>query len=169
MKMTNKPDGNKGFSLIEVIVVVLILGIVSTIAVLSVSYAYSSSANHCAKRLAYLLDYTRMQSMGMVDGTVCLRLEVKGDGSINAISIKDEGGVETVLDTEEIGNSNLTIYYTDSVGEKKLLANHSIDFKYSKNSGAFNASTTPYSSIRVEGSKTAILVLVRETGRNYIN
>lgn len=167
--MEKNRNKNQGFSLIEVIVIVLILGIISTITVLSVSYAYGSNANHCAKRLSSLLDYTRTQSLEMVEGTVCLRLSIESDGSIQAISIKQLGDLETELDREKIGNSSLTVYSKkDGIEFQKLDVGSSIDFKYSKNTGAFLASTMPYTMIKFEGSKTATLILVKETGRNYI-
>jgi prepilin-type N-terminal cleavage/methylation domain-containing protein len=157
-----------GFSLIEVIVVVLIIGIASTIAVLSISYANSSNANHCAKRLASLLDLTRTQSMGMVEGSISLRLVKTAAGDYDAIIIKKEGSSEIELDREEIGNSALTIYYKVSSNEEPINGS-GIEFKYKKNSGAFDSTTTPYKSIKIVGSKTATVILVTETGRNYVN
>ena len=158
---------NKAISLIEVIDVVLIIGIASTIAVLSVGYAYGSSANHCAKRLSYLLDLTRTESMGLVEGIVVLRLEKTSSG-YDAISLKKDlvTGTFVEIDREEIGNSGLKVYYVDSTMNELSNIGDFIDFSYKKNSGAFKSA---YKSIQIIGSKTATVTLVKETGRNYVN
>jgi prepilin-type N-terminal cleavage/methylation domain-containing protein len=158
-----------GFSLIEVIVVVLIIGIASTITVLSISYANASNANHCAKRLSSLLDLTRTQSMGMVEDSISLRLEKTAGGNYDAVMIKKDGGSEIELDREEIGNSALTISCCQASGEQVLSDIDSIEFQYKKNTGAFDSTITPYTSIKIVGSKTATVILVTETGRNYVN
>lgn len=59
--MENKDNGksNQGFSLIEVIVVVLIIGLLSTVTIMSISYAYGSNAKRTADKISSLLDLTR--------------------------------------------------------------------------------------------------------------
>lgn len=158
---------NKGFTLIEAIVVVLIIGIAATITVISIGYATKSNATHCAKRLSALLDLTRTQSMGMVDGNVLLRLEKNSDGDYEAISIQKVAGVFQEIDREEIGNSALTINYTGTADSGSLTnTGDHIDFVYKKNTGAF---TSTYTSIQIIGSRTATVTLVTDTGRNYFN
>lgn len=168
-KIQNNEKRNRGFSLIEVIVIVLILGIVSTIAVLSVGYAYGSSANRTANKLSSLLDLTRTQTMAMVDGSMILRLSKESNGKTYAITIQKSkiGGVETKqeLSKEELCNSGLDVYIQTGTTETKLEGGSFVDLTFKKNTGAFTSGIT---QIRFQGSKNAYVIIVKETGRNYV-
>ena len=160
---------NKGFSLIEVIVIVLILGIVSTVTVLGVGYAYGSSANKTANKLSSLLDLTRTQSMAMVEGSLVLRLSKETNGSTYAITLQTNtiDGITTTqeLSREELCNSGLSVFLHTGGIETELTTDAFVDLSFKKNTGALLGGVT---QIRLQGSKTAFVIIVKETGRNYV-
>jgi prepilin-type N-terminal cleavage/methylation domain-containing protein len=181
-----KRNRNSGFSLIELIVAVLIIGIASTITVLSVSYAHSMNASRTAQKLSSYLDLTRTQAMSMEQDSVVLRIERNSEGEYYVVSLQvSNTGVFTELDREELCNKALDISYDRGTGLFVPLAkDSSIDIAYKKDSGSFTKTidttkpivpTNPFASmldpiqkIRITGSKTATLVLVGLTGRNYV-
>ena len=161
---------NKGFSLIEIIVVVVILGITASIAVLSVSYAYGANSERCAQKLSAHLDATRIQSIGMVDGVVYLRIEKTGHGYDAVIvnqTVNVDGTIsEVIVSQDELCNSSLTISYV--TGSNRYVIDSSYEFQFVKSSGAFYFATDVVKELVIEGSQTTTLVLVKETGRNYL-
>lgn len=169
--MENKDNGksNQGFSLIEVIVVVLIIGLLSTVTIMSISYAYGSNAKRTADKISSLLDLTRTQSMSMVDGSILFRLQKDLSGNLYGITIQtsNHGGVlvEEELAREELCNSVLELFYTSGAVDTKFSSGNYIDLYYKKSSGAFISNV---SQLKLVGSKSATIILVKETGRNYV-
>ncbi len=159
---------NRAFSLIEVLVTVLILGIVSGITLVGYHVINNSNALKCAKQLSAILDKTRIESMGMVKDSVILRI-MKEDNGYYAITFRavKEGDITTEkeLDKVKIGSNALAISYKNADGEKEVTNENPIVIRYAKDSGIFQEDI---SEIIIVGRKTCTIQLVKETGRNYI-
>lgn len=161
---------NQAFTLIEVLVTVIVIGIISSILILSYHYVNNTNALKCAKQISVILDKTRMESMGMVKDSVILRI-VKEDNSYCAITyrtvIEDGITTETELDKVKIGSDSLSICYTNAGSEedKKVTIENPLTIRFSKDSGSIKESI---SEIKIVGRKTSTILLVKETGRNYL-
>jgi prepilin-type N-terminal cleavage/methylation domain-containing protein len=159
---------NQAFTLIEVLVTVIIIGIISGITILSYHYVNNTNSLKCAKQLSVILDKTRMESMGMVKDSIILRI-VKEDNSYCAITYRAEieGGIskETEFDKVKIGSDSLSIFYTNAGSEKEITNENPLTIRFSKDSGSIKEAI---SEIKIVGRKTSMILLVKETGRNYL-
>ena len=70
--MKNKSMNNKGFSLIEVIVAVLIIAIIGSVAVVSFNAVWSTKTESAAKKLADTMKVARTKAMALENKTVSL-------------------------------------------------------------------------------------------------
>lgn len=168
MKQKSRRKVNSGFSLIELIVVLLILGILSGGAVISLSMISRQRANACADRLSKLLDQTRLETMSRVDGSVSMEL-LKLDGSyFGIIYLSGEAGTEV-----ELGSGALTIRIMNGTQELYTISeSQPLKVQFQKGSGSFLFDESEgypiFTSIRIDGSNSKTVRIYRETGRNRI-
>lgn len=165
-----KRGWNDGFTLIEVIIVVLILGILGSVSILGIQAATRQNPQKAAEKLSAQLDLVREQSLAMISDSLSLRLHCKSDGSYEVITIQtsiDGTGLstETVLDSKVLCSSAVQISYEQAGTFHTISAGTFIDFKFSKQSGAF---TVTFTKLKFTGSCEVSLRLVTATGRNYI-
>ena len=183
---------NGGFSLIELIVAILILGIISGGAVLGFSSVLNAKVDSAAKKLISVLKQTRTTAMGLLNGqngdksTVYMKLYLD-NGNYFASVYNDSN----LLLTEKLGNDNLSFElgeHTDSgdttaviVGDG--LTNSDIVYVYFKKgtggiclieglkaSGTDDEDYTDSNYILVKGIKeTQKIILVGVTGRAYLS
>lgn len=164
----NSIIGNQAFTLIEVLVTVIIIGIVSGISLLGFHYMNNINAFKCAKQLSVILDKTRMESMGMVKDSIFLRV-VKDDNSYYSITYRTvtEGEITTEieLDKVKLGSDALTICYIKDGMEEVVTKGQPLTIQFTKDSGSIKGEI---SEIKIVGRKTSKILLVKETGRNYL-
>ena len=168
---------NKGFSLVELIVVVLIMAIVTGTATVSVVIVYNARVKKAARVLRSQLELCRQKTMAKEDKTgtsgVYMKLYLE-DGDYYA-TIYDG---ETIVKSEKLGSDQLTI----KVGPKntsissmdKIEDGHEAIYKFKKSSGGVDSTYTsssggnPYLSIYVEGNENYHLMIAEYTGRCYM-
>lgn len=157
---------DRGISLVEVIVVVLIIGITSSVAVIGISFAYNSSANRAAEMTMSKFDLVRTQSMSMVSDSLALRIKKSSNGTCYIQTVKKVSGQpDTIIDTEELCSSLIDIYYEDSAQEYLLSNGNYIDITFKKNTGGIKED---YKTISYKRDNKVTLKLVSTTGRCYI-
>lgn len=157
---------NAGMSLIELIVVILILGIVSTGAVISISAIMNANVSSCAKKLSSLLDKTRLETMSRT-GNVYLKISQDASGTYHGTIINKVGTDEKELTKESLGSRNITINaYTSDINYSEVSDSNSVIIEFNKGSGSLKSSFVKF---EITSSKTANVYIVEETGRNYID
>lgn len=177
---------NKGFSMIEIIVVLAIVAVLTSVVSMSVGFIFGLDAKECAQELDDYLKMTKTSALSK-DAQELRIYQQASDKKYYVdfieYSFKDVGGnrqlVSNTLRNECIGKETVTIEYilTDSSGLKKTIDDsHSITIGYDRSTGAFqkvkenDIVTTKYCSsiIITRGSKEYILELVPETGKHFI-
>lgn len=158
----------RGFTLIELIVVVVIIGIVAGSAVIGLSTVSNARANGCADRLSKLLDQARVETMSKVEGAVSLKICQKGKTYYGILMV---GGVEQK--EVELGTQALTLTVMDSDTTVMTIAEDApfvIRFKKGAGSLLFDegAENKPFTKIVITGTNTRTIRVYKETGRNIV-
>lgn len=174
MRERRKKWNNGGFTLVELIVVILIVGIVSAGAVISLSTINRAKANGCTEKLVKLLDQTRIDSMSRVDGAVELVISKNGNAYYGMLYV--DNGV--VKDTVELGDGGLTLeFWKDdelthaSTLVRRIDESSAFTIKFNKGNGSLHfsdsvsAENPPFDRIVITGSNTRTIRLYEETGR----
>ena len=123
----------KGFSLIELIVAVLIIGIISSAAVVTMSSIFGAQVTSAARVIVDSMKQTRTKAIGLAnaspgsaDSIVYAKFYKNASNEIYVdICLLDGGGTEKVLNSQKISNSSLKLIFgtaTDVSGNLTALA-----------------------------------------------
>ena len=160
---------NKGFSLIELIVIIAIMGVMLAVGGYSLTAISSANAKQCAKELEAGLISTRTQSYSSDSDTVKATVSFyKGtDGIYMKKSFESEAekiGGSTVSASYKLTGST---YYVD-------LGNKPITFSFNRSSAAFNPATIDGNSANCEsikissGTKVYTITCYEHTGKTML-
>ena len=161
---------NRGFSLIELVVVVAIMGVALAIGGYSINAISLSRAKNCATEINYALERTRTQSYssdGVAYGTATLKLYRDGK------DIYIEKSYES--SRKKIGSGAITVTYTLKGDTTEYdLGSDQMVFSFNKSSGAFRTTSIGAGSgivtaIKVaSGGKTYTITCYEKTGRTIL-
>lgn len=185
--MKNIMKNNEGFSLLELIVAVLILGIISATAIAGFSSVFNARAEAAAEVAASVLKQTRSKTMSLTDGTgieTYARFYVKGSDYCVDVVRKDtvvEAGVSTVktqvLLTKTLGNDGLTVSFrshTTPAIVGTVSATNEVKVYFKRNTGgikqivAGSSDDSKIDELFITGSGgDKKVIIVRATGRCY--
>ncbi len=171
---------NKGFSLVELVVVVLILAVLSTGIVVGVSYYKTADTTACSKKLVSALEKARLETMSRTEGSVVLKLYF--DGAVYRADIYTVNGessepVEEIIDSFELADDSMTLkaakYTDDGITETGLSSIDNatgISIRFDKSSGIYKPDNDGryFSRIAIQGNGTESVILVKDTGRSYV-
>ena len=160
---------NKGFSLVELIVVIAIMVILTGLISMGVGMAVSKPADECVAKIKSTLQNIRVTTMGKYDAHVEI---YKQNNQIYAkeIMVEDSTGT-TSTKVNLVGTKGVQLFYElDSSGTYVELVEGgpSLLIYYDRSSGAFSKATSGYYCTRikaVKGTKQAVLRLYSLTGK----
>lgn len=139
---------NRGYSLVELIVVIVILALLSGTALFSISIIFGASAKACANGIKEALAETKVTAMGKSEA----RLQISRSGEDDCIYVTQQ--IKNVNDTdwkgskvdekgdavtEKIGNSRVSVTYKKE-GEalQELKQGESIYLSFDRGNGSFS-------------------------------
>lgn len=187
--MFNKPfrQSNSGFSLVELIVVVMVVAILATGATLSISMVYNSSVEQAAKKLNSTLAQARQEAMSLADDSAEVYAKIYQDADSNwVVSIEKVigGTAEAILQPKKLGNYKVDVgygKYTDAtevaVTDAAYLtaSGDAVYMFFKKSNGSVQgnldggATREKITDLYVKGaSRMAHVIVVPETGRCYL-
>ena len=170
---------NKGYSLVELIIVIAIMALLTGTAFFSISMIFSAGANACANSMKEALAENKVIAMGKSEA----KLEIyRGDDECVYVIqwmkqkksdawIPKETDEEGNAVPEKIGNSRVAVTYRAKDGSMGLLKNagDSIELCYDRGSGSFSDKSEGCilcETIWVKGgSRSYKLTLVELTGK----
>lgn len=166
-------NNNKGFSLIELIVAVLILGIISTGLISGVSTIYNARAERASQVIGTVLKQARKKALALNNtATDQIRAEICFDDGQYYANVYT--GTEQIIN-EKVGNDSLIIKFVDhSTGNAVTVDDaNTINIYFKKSTGGISSimnGSNPIDAdqIFISGlSDERKLILVEVTGRCY--
>lgn len=165
---------NKGFSLVELIVVVAIMGVMTAVGGYALTAISSANAKECARELEAGLISTRTQSYSSDSGDSIATVSFyKGTDGIYMEKSFETG-------TKKIGGSKVSVSYGVKTEDGSSivytdLGSSRITFSFNRSSGAFRSmkvdgtSASMCDAIKVtSGHKTYIITCYEQTGKTML-
>ena len=179
---------NAGFSLIEIIVVVLIIAIAAGAAIMSLSAALRANTTRAATELSSVISEARIEAMSRPGGSVELRVYQSGsDGRFYADIVMKKtgkadaagtssGGSEKIIESKSVASGAVSLSASDSSAaagrSAEIKGSSSAVIKFDKSSGrlsSFKVGTgSGYDSVVISGAKTSTVRIAKMTGRSYV-
>ena len=174
---SRKLNTDAGFSLIELIVVVIIMSVLAGSAVIGISQVMRTNVTTAADKLAAVYDGAQYENL-YLDGEVVFRLEYANE-QYEAVIMQytTVGGEQSrELSRETIADGKVTITAVKSDGgEESVSVLMPVTIAFDKSSGAMKPTEQgglvyTYTGIRLQNaSKKAEVVLVEHTGRCFVD
>lgn len=164
---SNKKNNNRGFSLVELIVVVAIGAILIGASILSIASISGTAAKQCARNIESILNKTRVTTMGKDTAVIKLYKDLSDGAYYYEVTVTNGKG-EITAETKKIGRSNLEIRYSTTFNNaSKLDVSNPIKIEFDRSSGAEN---TDIGKIWVKhGSTEKTITIYKETGKIECN
>ena len=157
---------NGGFSIVELVIVVAIIGILIAVGMGSISYNQRLKAQECAEKITALIEECKLISTSKYETS--LIIQNNGSGEIEAVeSIKPSAEESASQTISIVGDTSVTISYeTTSGGTGNLSEGGSFTINFDRVTGAFDTKNDNIAVIYVEkGGVTKTITLESKTGK----
>lgn len=162
---------NRGFSLVELIVVAAILSVCTGIVAVSISAVSSSQARKCAVSIDAALSQCRVRAMSRA-GEVYMTLSADADGTVTVAQFEEANGTATETFSDRVGSSRCAVsYMPKGAADSSALDAAGITLAFDRDTGAFDFTRNgnAVSSITVSGGgRSYVITLDALTGAHRI-
>lgn len=151
---------NKGFTLIELIVVIVIMGILSTILIISISASFSANAKKSAVEINSYIGRCRTDCMSKSGNTI-FKLSLNGENKIIGTLYHDS----SCIDSTVLGGSRVSCEIINKDG-KSALTQDGVQISFNRSTGG---EITEITDITLTGGgRTYTIKIVPSTGNHWI-
>lgn len=114
---------NKGFSLIELIIVIAILSILTSVSIVGLGYLYSTNIKSSIKKIDSALQQAQSYTVSKSTGNRDVSMTLQQDGENYYVEVKQTpyGASPVTISREEIGKKNLKVKFIDSNGAEYMV------------------------------------------------
>ena len=161
--MKRERMNNKGYSLLEVVIVVSLIALFTGVAFIGFRVLNSRQVDDCVKKLKMGLESNKVTTMGKFESSVSIYVDSKGYLTLDE-SINGE------INTKRIGDDNLKYEYKVDAGAWNNVpgASNKLTVKFNRNSGSVE--TTEVTDFRISLGNTSVTVNIDKlTGRVSVN
>ena len=154
---------NRGFSLIELIVVVAIMAVALTVGGYALSAISLANAKNCATEIKSSLEKTRTQACSTDKGTDKATLTLKRDSASGKVLIINYDG-----SSKEIGGKTVSVKYRTGTGNSDVyqdLGTNVLTFGFNRSTGGFSDDTSVRQIQISSGGRTYTLTCYALTGK----
>lgn len=157
-------DNNEGFSLVELIIIIGIIAVVTSVAYFGFGYLSMARAKGCATRINSGLSTAKTQTMSKA---LPSNLFIYKYDDNYYLKYSENDTVALDEDGEKIGSGAISITMKDASGSTTTLANgSSYRIKIARHDGSYKEA--PQTITITDSSSTYIVYLVRDTGKHFI-
>lgn len=171
-----KNNRHKGFSMIELILVIGIMGIFTALSSIGFGYLQSGNVKSAARNIDATLTKLRLDTMKQTNSPT-MYIYKKGSDyymycTANTFLVPGEGSAAV---GQKIGNRNVTISAQKGGSEKTLASGESFNIKFKKGSGAFSSTDITHIYVKHTDDQGRIqgivydIEMIPETGKHFIN
>lgn len=157
---------NRGYSLIELIIVFAIIAVLMGTVFYSIILVFSANAKSCANNIQRSIGDCKVTTMGKADAY--MELYRNDDGIYTQMHVTESDGTVTHEEPQKVGTNRVDVGYTPKDGtETSLTPGDSIEIRFNRSSGGFTG--TLYDEIYVRGgSKNYSIKLIALTGKSEV-
>lgn len=161
---------NKGFSLVEMLVVVAIIAIVSSISIRMVGYLRLANSEKTVQTISKMVTKQQALCMSKDEKPYLYIYKLGGEYYLTFSTVDCSGfsGSVMVNDGKPISSGNTVITMVDAAGsETEIKGDKFIKIAY-KSDGLFNDAKTNCREIKVTSGSTTTIKLIMHTGKNIV-
>ncbi|MBD5506548.1 MAG: prepilin-type N-terminal cleavage/methylation domain-containing protein [Lachnospiraceae bacterium] len=163
---------NRGYSLVELIIVIALIALIISTVFYSLIMVFSANAKSCANDIQRAIADCKVTTMGR--SSAYMELYRDTDQHVyTRMYVRDSSGTYVPSEPQEVGSSRVYVAYTPKGGvETELTAGNKIEIRFDRANGGFtkDGSGNIYEKLHVVGgSKNYEIVLTELTGKSEVN